>query len=94
MVGIGAKLGVGSGVTAGWVGGGELGHHEVPCGGPGGTDGGDEELGWEGRAPEEFGDAGKEVGVRVLQWWLLVVEGNYRAAVKLSRFEVFGSLVS
>lgn len=49
--GIGAELRGGSGVVSGWVGRGELGHHEVPGGGPGGTDGGDEELGWEGGAP-------------------------------------------
>lgn len=55
-LGIGAELGGGSGVTAGGVGGGELGHHEVPSGGPGGADGGDEELGWEGGAPQEFGE--------------------------------------
>ena len=58
-VGIGGKLGGGSGVTAGGVGGGELGHEEVPGGGPGGTDGGDEELGREGVAPEELGDGGE-----------------------------------
>lgn len=50
----GAKLGGGSGVAAGWVGGGELGHHEVPGGGPCGADGGDEELGRQGFAPHEF----------------------------------------
>ena len=54
-VGIGAKLGGGSGITAGRVGGGELGHHELPRGVPGVTDGGDEELGWKGFAPEELG---------------------------------------
>lgn len=47
----GAKLGGGSDVTAGRIGGGELGHHEVPRGGPGGTDGGDEELGWKRLTP-------------------------------------------
>lgn len=42
-----AELRRGPVVSAGWVGGGELGHHEVPDGGPGGAGGGDEELGWE-----------------------------------------------
>lgn len=37
-----AELGGGTGVgTCGGVRGGELGHHEEPEGGPGGTDGGD-----------------------------------------------------
>lgn len=49
--GIGAELGGGSGVDAGGAGGGELGHHEVPRGGPGGADCRDEELGREGFAP-------------------------------------------
>lgn len=35
------ELGSGSGVGSGWVRWGELGHHEKPDGGPGGTDGGD-----------------------------------------------------
>lgn len=48
---VGAKLGGGSGVTAGGIGGGELGHHELPRGVPGVTDGGDEELGRKGFAP-------------------------------------------
>lgn len=51
-------MGGGSGVIPGGVGGGDLGHHEVPRGGPGGADGGDEELGGEGLAPEELGDGG------------------------------------
>lgn len=46
-----SELGDGSGVGSGWIGGGELRHHEVPGGGPGGADGGDEELWWEGFAP-------------------------------------------
>lgn len=36
-----AKFGGGSRVTAGGIGGGELGHHELPRGVPGCTDGGD-----------------------------------------------------
>lgn len=47
----GAKLRSGSGITARWVGWGELGHHDLPSGGPSGTDGGDEELGWERWTP-------------------------------------------
>lgn len=54
----GAKLGGGTSVTAGGIGGGELGHHDVPRGVPGCTDGGDEELRWKGFAPEEFGYGG------------------------------------
>ena len=51
LVGFGAKLGSGSGVITSGVRWGKLGHHEKPSGGPGGTDGGDEELGWEGFGP-------------------------------------------
>lgn len=58
-----AELGRGTVVSAGWVGWGELGHHEVPDGGPGGAGGGDEELGWEGRTPEDFGEAGDGICV-------------------------------
>ena len=46
-----SELGDGSGVRSGWVGRGELGHHELPGGGPGGADGGDEELWGEGFSP-------------------------------------------
>lgn len=49
--GFGAKLGSGSGITARWVGRGELGHHDLPCRGPSGTYGGDEELRWKRWAP-------------------------------------------
>lgn len=41
----GAKSAGGAGVGARRVGGGKLPHHEMPRGVPGGTDGGDEELG-------------------------------------------------
>lgn len=51
VIGFGAKLGSGSGITARWVGWGELRHHDLPCSGPSGTDGGDEELRWERWAP-------------------------------------------
>lgn len=54
--GIGAKGAAWAGVGAGGVGGGQLAHHEMPRGVPGGADGGDEELGREGLAPEEVGD--------------------------------------
>lgn len=51
VVNFGGKLGSGSGVTANWVRRGKLGHHKKPRGSPGRTDGGDEELGWEGFGP-------------------------------------------
>lgn len=58
-----AELGGGAGVAAAGVGGGELGHHEVPSGGPGGAGGGDEKVGWKGLGPEEFCEGGDGVWV-------------------------------
>lgn len=52
----GAKLGGGSRVTAGTIGGGQLGHHELPRGLPGSADGGHEEPRRERWAPEEVRD--------------------------------------
>lgn len=52
-----------SGVTAGGIGRGELGHHELPRGVPCRTDGGDEESRRERWAPEELGYGGEERGV-------------------------------
>lgn len=68
-----AEFGGGSRVTTGRVGRGHLGHHEVPGGGPGGADGGDEELGREGLAPEELGDGSYEVGIGI---WGVLIQGH------------------
>lgn len=52
-LGSGPKRGGGSGVGAGGrVGGGQLGHHEVPRGGPEGAGGGHKELRRQGLAPQ------------------------------------------
>lgn len=45
----------------------------MPGSGPGGADGGDEELWWEGFAPEEFGDGGNELS----GGWRGVVDGHF-----------------
>lgn len=61
-VGDGGKGTGGAGVRAGGVRGGKLAHHQVPGGGPGRSDGGDEGPRWEGPAPEEAADGGEGIG--------------------------------
>lgn len=55
---------------------------------PGGSDGGDEEAGREGRAPQELGDGGEE-GSRVRRLGRLAVAGHFSADVADAGF-VFG----
>lgn len=76
LIGCGAEFGGGSGVGEGGVGGGELGHHDAPRGIPGCADGGDEEAGREGGAPQELGGGGEEGS-----WVRRLVAGHFSANV-------------